>query len=51
MIKFSDSIVLSSDNIDKSTQESIKKYSSDYLSFEDSSNEEALVEFLLKNIN
>jgi starch synthase len=50
MIKFSDSVILSSDNIDESTYSSIKKYSKDFLEFKDSSDEEKLMDFLLKNI-
>ena len=50
MIKFSDSVILSSDNIDGSTTSSIKKHSKDFLEFKDSSDDEKLVEFLLKNI-
>ena len=50
MIKFSDSVILSSDNIDESTSSSIKKHSKDFLEFKDSSDEEKLMDFLLKNI-
>ena len=50
MIKFSDSVILSSDNIDGSTTSSIKKHSKDFLEFKDSSDDEKLMEFLLKNI-
>jgi starch synthase len=50
MIKFSDSVILSSDNIDGSTTSSIKKHSKDFLEFNDSSDDEKLMEFLLKNI-
>ena len=50
MIKFSDSVILSSDNIDESIYSSIKKYSKDFLEFKDSSDEEKLMDFLLKNI-
>ena len=49
MIKFSDSVIISSDKIDKSTIDSIKSHSKDSLSFKDSSNDEKLMEFLLKN--
>ena len=49
MIKFSDSVIISSDKIDKSTTDSIKSHSKDSLSFKDSSNDEKLMEFLLKN--
>ncbi len=51
MIKFSDSVILSSENIDKSTTSSIKNYSKDVLDFKDSSDDEKLMEFLLKNID
>jgi starch synthase len=50
MIKFSDSVILSSENIDGSTTSSIKKHSKDFLKFKDSSDEEKLMDFLLKNI-
>ena len=50
MIKFSDSVILSSENIDGSTKSSIKKYSKDVLEFNDSSDDEKLMDFLLKNI-
>ena len=49
MIKFSDSVIISSDKIDKSTTDSIKSHSKDSLSFKDSSNDDKLMEFLLKN--
>ena len=48
MVKYSDSVIISSDNIDKSTLNSIKSHSKDSLSFKDSSNDEILMEFLLK---
>jgi len=51
MIKFSDSIILSSEKIDTSTMSSIKKYSKDTLSYKDSSDEKKLMNFLLQNIN
>jgi len=51
MIKYSDSVIISSDKIDKSTLNSIKLHSKDSLSFKDSSNDEKLMEFLLKNID
>ena len=51
MIKFSDSVILSSDNIEKDLKSSIKKHSKDSLSFKDSSSEEKLMDFLLKNID
>ena len=51
MIKFSDSVILSSENIDKSTTSSIKNYSKDVLDFQDSLDNEKLMEFLLKNID
>ena len=51
MIKYSDSVTISSDKIDKSTLNSIKLHSKDSLSFKDSSNDEKLMEFLLKNID
>ncbi len=49
MIKFSDSVIISSDKIDKSTTDSIKSHSKDSLSYKDSSNDDKLMEFLLKN--
>ena len=49
MIKFSDSVIISSGKIDKSTTDSIKSHSKDSLSFKDSSNDDKLMEFLLKN--
>ena len=48
MIKFSDSVILSSDNTDGSTTGSIKKHSKDFLEFKDSSDEKKLMDFLLK---
>ena len=51
IIKFSDSVILSSENIDKSTTDSIKNYSKDVLDFKDSSDDEKLMDFLLKNID
>ena len=51
MIKFSDSVIISSDNIENDSKTSINKYSKDSLSFEDSSSEEKLMDFLLKNID
>ena len=51
MIKFSDSIILSSEKIDASTMSSIKKYSKDTLSYNDSSDEQKLMNFLLQNID
>ena len=51
MIKFSDSVILSSENIDKSTTSSIKNYSKDVLNFKDSLDNEKLMEFMLKNID
>ena len=51
MIKFSDSIILSSEKIDASTMSSIKKYSKDTLSYKDSSDEKKLINFLLQNID
>ena len=51
MIKFSDSVVLSSENTPNSTIDSLKSYSKDYLSFKDSSDEEKLMNFLTKNID
>ena len=48
MIKFSDSVIISSDKIDKSTIASIKSHSKDFLGFKDSSDDK-LMEFLLKN--
>ena len=49
MIKYSDSVIISSDKIEKSTIDSIKSHSKDSLSFKDSSNDDKLMEFLLKN--
>ena len=49
MIKFSDSVIISSDKIDKSTIASIKSHSKDSLGFKDSSDDDKLMEFLLKN--
>tara|TARA_E500000075_G_scaffold134894_1_gene153193 strand:- start:685 stop:1494 length:810 start_codon:yes stop_codon:yes gene_type:complete len=49
MIKFSDSVIISSDKIDKSTTDSINSHSKDSLSYKDSSNDDKLLEFLLKN--
>jgi hypothetical protein len=51
MIKFTDSVILSSENIDKSTTSSIKNYSKDVLNFKDSLDNEKLMEFMLKNID
>mgnify|MGYP003340884241 FL=1 len=51
MIKFSDSVIFSSDNIEKDLKTSVKKYSKDSLSFKDSLSEEKLMDFLLKNID
>ena len=51
MIKFSDSVILSSENIEGSTASSIKKHSKNFLDYKDSSNEEKLMDFLLKNID
>ena len=48
MIKYSDSVIISSNNIDKSTLNSIKSHSKKSLSFKGSSNDEMLMEFLLK---
>ena len=48
MIKFSDSVILSSDKIDKSTIDSIKSYSKHSLSYIDSLNDKKLIQFLLK---
>ena len=49
MIKYSDSVIISSEKIEKSTTDSIKSHSKDSLSFKDSSNDDKLMEFLLKN--
>ena len=51
MIRFSDSVIFSSDNIEKDLKSSVKKHSKDSLSFKDSSSEEKLMDFLLKNID
>ena len=51
MIKFSDSVILSSENIDGTTTSSIKKHSKDSLEFKDSSDEKKLMDFLLKNLD
>ena len=49
MVKYSDSVIISSDRIDKSTLNSIKLHSKKSLNFKDSSNDEALMKFLLEN--
>ena len=49
MVKYSDSVIISSDRIDKSTLNSIKSHSKKSLNFKDSSNDEALMKFLLEN--
>ena len=49
MIKLSDSVVLSSENIDKDILTSIKDNSKDCLSFKEYSKDDKLIEFLLKN--
>ena len=49
MIKYSDSVIISSEKIEKSTLDSIKSHSKKSLSFKDSSNDDKLMEFLLKN--
>ena len=49
MIKYSDSVIISSEKIEKSTTDSIKSHSKDSLSFKDSSNDDKLMDFLLKN--
>ena len=51
MIKFTDLVILSFENIDKSTTSSIKNYSKDVLNFKDSLDNEKLMEFMLKNID
>lgn len=51
MINFSDSVILSSENIDASTTNSIKSHSKDFLTYKDSCNEEKLISFLLKNLD
>ena len=51
MIRFSDSVILSSENIENEIKNSIKKHSKDSLSFKDSSSDEKLMDFLLNNIN
>ncbi|MEK9756136.1 MAG: glycogen/starch synthase [Bacteroidota bacterium] len=51
MIKYSDSVILSSENIDDKILKSIKKNSIDCLSYKDSSNDEKVIEFLLKNFD
>ena len=51
MIKYSDSVILSSPNVDDKILNSIKKNSKDCLSYNDSSNDEKVIEFLLKNID
>ena len=51
MIRFSDSVILSSENIENEIKNSIKKHSKDCLSYKDSSSDEKLVDFLLNNIN
>ena len=49
MVKYSDSVIISSDRIDKSTLNSIKSHSKKSLNFKDSSNDEELMKFLLEN--
>ena len=49
MIKYSDSVIISSDRIDKSTLNSVKLHSKISLNFKDSSNDDAFMQFLLKN--
>ena len=49
MVKLSDSVVLSSENIDKQILTSIKDNSKDFLSFEEYSIDDKLINFLLKN--
>ena len=49
MIKFSDSVILSSDKIDESTFNSIKIHSKHSLSYNDSLNDDKLMQFLVKN--
>ena len=51
MIKYSDSVILSSENIDDKILKSIKNHSIDYLSYKESSNDEKLIKFLLKNLD
>jgi starch synthase len=51
MIRFSDSVILSSENIENEIKNSIKKHSKDSLSFKDSTSDEKLMDFLLNNIN
>jgi len=51
MIKYSDSLILSSENIDDKILKSIKNHSIDYLSYKESSNDEKLIKFLLKNLD
>jgi hypothetical protein len=51
MIKHSDSVIISSEKIDKSTEDSIKLHSKNFLSFNDSSIDEKLMDFLKKNID
>ena len=50
-IRFSDSVVVSSENICDSIMTSLKSHTKDFLSFKDSSNEEKLMNFLIKNID
>ena len=46
MIKFSDSIILSTDKTDKKIINIINKYSKDYLSYSDSQDDDKLMGFL-----
>ena len=46
MIKFSDSVVLSTDKTDKKIINIISKYSKDYLSYSDSQDDDKLIGFL-----
>ena len=49
MVKLSDSVVLSSENIEKEILTSIKDNSKDCLSFKEYSKDDKLIDFLLKN--
>jgi len=49
MVKLSDSVVLSSENIDKEILTSIKDNSKDCLSYKEYSKDDKLIDFLLKN--
>ena len=51
MIKLSDSVILSSENINESSLNSIRSHSKEFLNYKDSLDEDKLINFLLKNID